>query len=62
MNAYRTDTLFEPVEDFKFVVREFTSADGGETWYYTGHGRFCRSQEEADAWILLQKMDTLNLK
>lgn len=43
--------LLAPVNGYKFDVQLWKSIDGGETFWYTGNGKFCRSVEEADAYI-----------
>lgn len=41
------EELATPVHGYKYNVREKISTDGGETFYYVGMGRFCKTLGEA---------------
>lgn len=38
-----------PIDDiYMYDVQIVTSVDGGKNWYYCGHGRYCKTREEAE--------------
>ena len=34
-------------QEYRYNVQVHKSYDGGKTWWYAGHGRFCRTLAEA---------------
>lgn len=59
MNGTRTDVIrkFKVIplagdsHGHIFNVQEWNSYDGGESFWYAGFGRFCKTMMEADAYI-----------
>lgn len=39
-----------PVDGYAYNVQELRSVDGGETFWYCGHGRYCRTLHEAEQY------------
>lgn len=37
-----------PIDGYLYDVKILTSVDGGKNWYYCGHGKFCKTREEAE--------------
>lgn len=50
INRYSIEPLETPEHGYRYNVRELTSADGGQSFFYTGNGRFCRTKAEAQAY------------
>ena len=61
------EKLHLPVSGMQYDVRLVRSVDGGETFWYCGFGRFCKTKEEAADYIrncqeeIEQIIDTTNL-
>ena len=56
VKKYRVEKLHFPVDDvYLYNVQEFTSVDGGNTFWYCGFGKFCRTLEEANEYVRKMK-------
>lgn len=43
------DKLNLPVDSYNYDVKLLTSIDGGQTYYYSGFGKFAKTLKEAQA-------------
>lgn len=56
VKKYRVEKLHFPVDDaYLYNVQELTSVDGGNTFWYCGFGKFCRTLEEANEYVRKMK-------
>ena len=40
-----------PIDNtYMFDVQIVTSVDGGKNWYHCGHGKYCKTREEAEEY------------
>ena len=61
IKKYRVEKLHFPLDGvYEYNVQEFTSVDGGKTFWYCGFGKFCKTLEEANEYV--QKMKEENEK
>lgn len=51
MRKYVIEKNSFPYDGFKYNVQVWLSVDGGETYWYTGIGRFTRTKKEATQYI-----------
>lgn len=51
INRYTVSALDAPVHGYTHIVQEWTSVDGGETYYHTGNARYFASESEALAYL-----------
>ena len=52
IKKYRVEKLHFPVDGvYNYNVQELTSVDGGQTFWYCGFGKFCRTLEEANEYV-----------
>ena len=40
-----------PVDNYNYYVQLLTSVDGGKNYYYAGHGKYFKTEEEAKQYI-----------
>lgn len=57
MIKYEIKSLFFPIDCYNYYVEEWRSVDSGKTFWYCGHGRYCKTLEEAKAYISTQSAD-----
>lgn len=56
IKKYRVEKLHFPVDGiYNYNVQELSSVDGGETFWYCGFGKFCRTLEEANEYVRQMK-------
>lgn len=46
----KIEKLAFPVDCYNYNVSEWRSIDGGETFWYCGHGKFCKTLQEAEEY------------
>ena len=47
MEKTRCEIIAVNGQEYRYNVQVHKSYDGGKTWWYAGHGRFCRTLAEA---------------
>lgn len=47
------ETVDDPTDGYKYNVQQWYSIDGGAQWYYCGHGKFFRDQQDAEAYAAI---------
>lgn len=56
VKKYRVEKLHFPVDGiYNYNVQELISVDGGNTFWYCGSGKFCRTLEEANEYVRFKK-------
>lgn len=56
IKKYRVEKLHFPVDGvYNYNVQELSSVDNGQTWWYCGFGKFCRTLEEANEYVRKMK-------
>ena len=51
VRKYKILPLHFPIDGYSYNVQQWTSVDGGKTFWYCGFGKYCRTIEECKEYI-----------
>ena len=61
IKKYRVEKLHFPLDGvYNYDVQEWSSVDGGKTFWHCGFGKYCKTLAEANEYVKSMKGDSEN--